>query len=253
MVDASSGLKRCLVVGGSGQLGSAICRALVREDCQVAFTYKGDPERAQALEQELPGSRAYECDLRDFASVRRVVNAAVAELGGLDGMVQAAGVSGDSYYYRSISAADYDRLQPVDQEAFDECMEINARGSFAACQAVAPFLKGAGNIVLLGAIDGIKPVPAPVHFAASQAALKGMTEALAKELGHHNVCINLVALGILQGGLSENLGQELKDAYLTHCCLKRLGTMQEVAELVAFLVLENTYVTGQTLILDGGL
>ena len=82
---------------------------------------------------------------------------------------------------------------------------------------------------------------------------KRQTEALAKELGHHNVCINLVALGILQGGLSENLGQELKDAYLTHCCLKRLGTMQEVAELVAFLVLENTYVTGQTLILDGGL
>jgi 3-oxoacyl-[acyl-carrier protein] reductase len=238
--------KRILVFGGSGKLGSAIRKALTREDCQVAFTYKGDtpPE---------PGSLAFECDLRNFRSVKEVVDRAVHVLGGLDGMVQAAGVSGDSYYYRSISSADYDRLQPVDQESFDECMEINARGSFAACQAVAPFLKGSGNIVLLGAIDGIKPVPAPIHFAASQAALRGLTEALAKELGHHNVCVNLVALGILQGGLSDNLGQQLKDAYLTHCALKRLGTMEEVAELVAFLLLENTYVTGQTLILDGGL
>ena len=198
---------------------------------------------------------ALACDLRDFNQVHQVVEQAAQHLGGLDALISAAGVSGDAYFYQRVSAADYDRLQPADQAAFDECMQINARGIFAACRAAAPFLKasGAGNIVLISAIDGIKPVPAPIHFAASQSALKGMVEALAKELGHHQVCVNLMALGILEGGLSAKLGEDLKIAYLTHCSLKRLGKPEEVAEMVAWLVLENTYLTGQTIVLDGGL
>ena len=240
--------KRCLVLGGSGDLGIAICRALAREDCRVAATHLTRGERVEA-------DFKFVCDLRDFQGVGRSVEAAAEALGGLDAVVQAAGVSGDAYFYRSVSAADYDRLQSVDQAAFDECMEINARGSFAVCRAAAPFLKqsGAGNIILMAAIDGIKPVPSPIHFAASQAAMKGMTESLAKELGHHDICVNLLALGILEGGLSDKLGADLKAAYLTHCSLKRLGTMEEVAEMVAWMVMENTYLTGQAIVLDGGL
>lgn len=239
--------KRCLVLGGSGELGGVICQTLIREDCQVAYTYH---PREVAPASPL----AFACDLRDYDGVERAVQGAAAALGGLDALVQAAGVSGEASFYRSVSAADYDRLQPVDQEAFDECMEINGRGSFAACRAAAPFLKhGGGNILLLASIDGIKPVPSPVHFAASQAAIKGIAESLAKELGHHQVCVNVLAVGILEGGLGSKLGPQLKEAYLTHCALKRFGTMQEVAEMVAWMVTENTYVTGQAIILDGGL
>lgn len=233
--------KRCLVIGGSGYVGSAVCERLRAEDCQVVSTYHTRPH---------PDGLA--CDLRDFDSLEQVVATAVERLGGLDAVIGAAGVSGDDYFYQKVSAADYDRLQPIDRQAFDQVLETNARGNFALCRAAAPYLEG-GNLVLISAIDGIKPVPAASHFAASQAALKGMVESLAKELGHRQTCINLVALGILEGGLSSKLGEELRQAYLTHCSLKRLGKAAEVAEMVAWLVVENTYLTGQTLLLDGGL
>jgi NAD(P)-dependent dehydrogenase (short-subunit alcohol dehydrogenase family) len=102
-------------------------------------------------------------------------------------------------------------------------------------------------------VDGVKPLPSPVHFATSAAALRGMVEAMSKELGNYNIRVNLVAPGILDGGSSAKLGHEMKDAYLKHSALGRFGTMAEIAEVVAWLALENTYVTGQVILLDGGL
>lgn len=238
---------RCLVLGGTGYVGSAICRELREEDCQVAWTT--DPGRL------CDTSEGIICDLRQMSSVRDAVEQAAAQLGGLDAIVVAAGLSGDAFYFQQISSADHDRLGPVTQEQFDELMEANVRGTFAACQAAAPYLKqsASGNIVILAAIDGLKPVPAPVHFAASQSALRGMVESLAKELGHYQICVNLLALGILQGGWADQTGDALRDAYLTHCCLKRFGTAEEVSQMVAWLVVENTYLSGQTVVLDGGL
>lgn len=231
-------------MGGSGYVGSAVRAKLEEEGCRLAWTsHDGQP------------SGAIPCDLRRLDSVREAVASAVEQLGGLDALVQAGGVSGDGFYFQSLSTADRDRLNPVTQEQFDELMETNARGTFALCQAAAPYLKQGrrANIVVLGAIDGLKPVPAPIHFAASQSALRGLVESLAKELGHFDVCVNLLALGILQGGWADSTGQELREAFLTHCSLGRFGTAEEVADMVAWLVVENTYLSGQTIVLDGGL
>jgi NAD(P)-dependent dehydrogenase (short-subunit alcohol dehydrogenase family) len=112
---------------------------------------------------------------------------------------------------------------------------------------------GGGNIVLIGSVDGVKPVPAPVHYAASKGALTGMVAALAKELGEHNIRVNMVAPGILEGGISTVLEDRLMKEYLKHCGLKRLGRPSEVANVVAWLVRHNTYVTGQTVLVDGAL
>lgn len=236
---------RCLVVGGSGYVGTAIRAKLEEEGCRLAWT---------SLDAQ-PAEGAIVCDLRRPDTVRAAVASAVDHLGGLDAVIQAGGVSGDSFYFQSLSSAERDRLEPVTQEQFDQLMETNARGTFTLCQAAAPYLKQGkqSNIVVLGAIDGLKQVPAPVHFAASQSALRGMVESLAKELGHFGVCVNLLALGILQGGWAESTGQELRDAYLTHCSLGRFGTAEEVADMVAWLVVENSYLSGQTIVLDGGL
>ena len=110
-----------------------------------------------------------------------------------------------------------------------------------------------GNVVLLGSIDGVKPAPAPVHYAASKAALAGMIRAMAKELGPRGIRINSVAPGVLEDGLSRTLPEQLRREYLKHCGMKRFGRIDEVASLVTWLAVENTLVTGQTLVLDGAL
>lgn len=102
-------------------------------------------------------------------------------------------------------------------------------------------------------MDGLKPVPSPIHFATSKAALKGMVEAMSKELGNYNIRVNIVAPGILEEGASRVLGPEMKESYLKHSSFKRFGRVEEIAELASWLAIENTYVTGQSILLDGGL
>ena len=99
----------------------------------------------------------------------------------------------------------------------------------------------------------MKSVPAPVHYASGKGALRAMVQALAKELGKQRIRINMVAPGILDGGLARLLSDDLLQEYLKHCSMKRTGSAAEIAEFVAWLATENTYVTGQSIVLDGGL
>src|SRR4051812_29035940 len=134
-------------------------------------------------------------------------------------------------------------------------MTITAAGTFASCQAAAKLMRhnGGGSIVLIGSMDGVKPVPAPVHYAAAKGAMSAMTTSLSKALGGSGIRENCLAPGILDGGIGRLLSDQLRDDYLRHCALKRLGNARDVAEWVAWLVFANTYVTGQTILLDGGL
>jgi 3-oxoacyl-[acyl-carrier protein] reductase len=249
-------IKRCLVLGGSGNVGSAICRTLAERGAQIAFTYHKNENAAAKLAIETQASICLSCDLEDFDSTKKVVDRAAEALGGLDSLIQAAGTSGKDRFWECTSASNYDKLQEIDPAAFDEMMSVNTRGTLAASQAAALWMQknsSGGNILMIRSIDGIKPVPSPIHFAASTGAAKGMMESMAKELGNYNIRVNILALGILEGGASRKLGHEVKEAYLKHCSLSRFGTAQEVAEIAAWISLENTYVTGQVLLLDGGL
>ena len=246
---------RCLVLGGSGAVGSAICRMLAREGSSIAFTYYQNQTAAMELARNCGFSFAMRCDLADYAGVTATVDLAAERLGGLDALIVAAGTSGDDRFWKCASPSNYDKLQQIDQAAFDEMMAVNARGILAACQPAARWMRknGGGNILIIRSIDGIKPVPSPIHFAASTAAVKGMVEAMSKELGNYNIRVNIVALGILEEGASRKLSHEVIDAYLKHCSLQRFGKCTEVAEIVCWLAWENTYMTGQAIILDGGL
>ncbi len=246
---------RVLVLGGSGTVGSATCKILQREGCRIAFTYHRNEDAARKLADGLESPVYLQCDLENFEMVRKTVRHAAEALGGLDALIQAAGTSGDDRFWKCAAPGNYDKLQEIDQAAFDEMMAINTRGTLAACQEAALWLQtnGGGNILMVRSIDGIKPVPSPVHFASSTAAAKGMMEAMSKELGNYNIRVNIIALGILEGGASRKLSREVKDAYLKHCSLGRYGSAEEVAEFVVWMAIRNTYVTGQVIILDGGL
>ncbi len=254
--------RRCLVLGGSGALGAAIVRALRGEGAAVALTYHTREAEARALASEVGEATVLEADLGRAGPAERVVDEAAEALGGLDVLVHAAAVSRTA---AGIAEADAlgQPLSAIDATAWDETLAVNARSAFLAVRRFAARADGehrgddgdggGGEVVLVGSIDGLKPLPAPVHYAASKAALAGMTFAFAKELGPRGFRVNLVAPGILEDGISRGLPDELREEYLRHCGLRRLGRLDEVASVVAWFALRNTYATGQVVTLDGAL
>lgn len=248
----AKGSKRCLVLGGSGAVGGAVVRSLAAKGARVAFTWNTGEAAARDLGAQVPGSLPLRVDLRRIDDLERAVDAAASELSGLDALVQCAGVA---VAMECKGEQSHHRLPGLDEAAFDELLVVNVKSTFFAVRRAAPVLArgGGGNVVLLGSVDGVKPVPSPVHYAASKGALAGMAQALSKELGEVGIKVNLVAPGILEGGLSRALPESLRKEYVKHCGLRRVGRLDEVASVIAWLALENTYVTGRTLLLDGGL
>ena len=244
---------RCLVMGGSGYVGAEVCRTLAARGARVAFTYRTRGDAARELQSELPGSRAFEMDLREADAVRATVSEAAAAWDGLDAVIQCAGTAGDAALYQVEPDGSRERLGRIDDAAWDEMMDVTVRGTFVACRAAVRHMGKGGQIVLVGSMDGVKALPSPQHYAAAKGALRSMVQSLAQELGASNILANMVAPGLLEGGMAKLLGPELIRDYLAHCALQRLGTAREVAEMVAYLALENSYVNGQSILLDGGL
>jgi NAD(P)-dependent dehydrogenase (short-subunit alcohol dehydrogenase family) len=243
---------RCLVLGGSGALGRVVCETVLAQGGRLALTYHSREAVARELQSRWPGVVALPLDLRSLPAVERVVDEAATALGGLDAFVQCAGVAVTTT--RDGRPASHPRMAEIDEAAWDAMLDVNAKSTFFAVRRVVEWMRdGGGNIVLVGSVDGVKPVPAPVHYAASKGTLGGMVAAMAKEVGELRIRVNLVAPGILEDGISKALEDRLMKEYLKHCGMRRLGRLAEIASLVAWLVRHNTYVTGQTILVDGAL
>ncbi len=237
--------KSALVFGGSGTVGRAIVTALAADGAKVAFTYFQNEAAAHALLESVPGSIARRVDLGSAGETTRAMVELRAELGGLSAFVHAATVTS------AAAEPKFESILEAEEAALDRLLAVNVKSAFFACRELARDF--AGNIVLLGSIDGAKSVPAPAAYAASKGALSALARALCKELGPRGVKINVVAPGVLEAGSSRALPESLRAEYLKHCGLRRYGKVEEIAGLVAWLALQNTYITGQTLVVDGAL
>ena len=236
--------KRCLVLGGSGALGQAVCRRLREAGAAVAFTWN-------STEVAIENCLALKADLCDVEAIRRVVNEAGEQLGGLEALVHCAAIWSTDEHCDNSSL---EKIGEVDADGWDHLMAVNVRSAFFACQQALPLLRSSGgNIVLTGSIDSVKSVPSPVHYAASKGALEGMVKSMSKEFGPDKVCANVVAPGVMEAGLSRMLPANLKEDYNQFCALQRPARPPEIASVIAWLALENTYVTGQTWLVDGAL
>lgn len=233
--------RRALVIGGSGHVGAAALRELARAGATGAFTWSRAAERAAALAEELP-FRAHRVDLGDAGALRRLF-ADLERTGELpDVVVHCAVVTGA----RS--------LEQITDAAWDAMQAVNVRSAFAACQELAARpSEAARDVVLTAALDGIHPVPGPASFAASQAARLGLVRALSKELGPRRIRINLVTLGVLDGGLSADLPAEHAAEFRKWAALGRTGTAAEAARAIRWLALENRYMTGAVVPITGGI
>jgi 3-oxoacyl-[acyl-carrier protein] reductase len=235
-----------LVTGGSRGLGRAIATTLSREGARVAITYlKARPE-AEAVLAELqagPGGWAFPVSVTDREGTRALCKAVEADGGQpIDILVNNAG---------------HGQVVPLalmEEEDWDRMMDTHVKGAFLTTQSV---LRGMvrqrrGHVLNVSSLAGVKMMQAPIHYATAKAALRGFTEALAKEVGRYGIQVNCIAPGVLEDGVSANLPPARRDEFIRHCALGRLGTHQEVAEVVAFLVSSrNSYMNGATVVVDG--
>ena len=246
-------MTRVLVFGGSGAVGGEVVRHLAREGAQVAFTYLTGEDRARALAEENPGTIMLPLDLSSVTDIGTTVRSAHEQLGGIDAWVQCAAVGVGNGKPDERGVLCHPEVPEIDEATWDRIHTVNTKATFFAIQHLLPLMRErGGNLVVVGSLDGIKPVPSPVHYAASKGALSAMVQSLAKEIGP-SIRVNLVAPAILEGGMSRELPQVTKDEYLKHSGLRRFGTLAEVAATVTWFALHNTYVTGRSLALDGAL
>jgi len=144
----------------------------------------------------------------------------------------------------------------LEEADWDAVMNTNVKGAYLFSRAVLKSMirSRSGHILNIGTFASERVVEAPIHYAAAKSALRGMTEALAREVGRYGIKVNLIAPGLLDVGLAKMLPRHRIDEYLSQCPLGRLGTAEELAESMVFLVSdENSFMTGAKLVFDGGL
>lgn len=247
--------KVALVTGAAGVLGKAFCRTLALAGADVALIDNSEGALAAAtaeLAAAVPGRRfvAIPCDVRVPAQVRATVAAAKTQLGRIDILVNSAGGS-----LRTPKA-----LQDVSEEHWDLVLDVNLKGSFLMCQAVAPLMQaqGEGRIINIASIAGRLPsVLTGVQYAASKGWVMAITRKLASELGP-NITVNAIAPGAALAGerviaMWDNLTQSEREETLHAIPLGRLSTPEDQADVVLFLASSGSrYITGATIDVNGG-
>jgi len=234
--------KTALVTGGARRIGRAVALALAKVGADVAITYRSSLDEAQDTIQsiEATGRRALaiECDVRSEVSVREAVAAAAGYLGRLDVLVNNAAI------FESVP------LERMTVEQWDEVFETNARGPFlVAREALAHLRATQGSIVNIGSLGGLQAWAGHAHYCASKAALHSLTQTMAKAFAPE-VAVNCVAPGRIE--MDDHSAAEAAH-FAAKTPMRRNGTADDVAQAVLFFAAGTRFITGQVLVVDGGL
>lgn len=240
--------KVALVTGGSRGIGAAIAQRLAEQGASVAFTYLSSEEKAKKIEAGLAANgvkaKAYKSDAGNYAEAEALVGAVLADFGGLDILINNAGITRDNLMLR------------MSEEQWDEVIQTNLKSVFNLTKhALRPMMKNrGGSIINLSSIVGVTGNAGQANYAASKAGIIGFSKSIAKEMGSRNIRCNVIAPGFIETDMTGELDEKTKEAYLTNIPMKRLGKAGEVADVCVFLGSDMSgYISGQVISVCGAL
>jgi len=233
-----------LVTGASQGIGLAIARDLGARGARVALVARQADKIAAAAREIGGGAAAYECDVQDPAAANAVVQRVLEDMGALYGVVNNAGITRDGLLVR-MSQADW-----------NEVLAVNLTGTFNFTRAAAKCMmrQKLGRIVNVTSVIGQMGNAGQANYAASKAGVIGLTKSAARELASRNITVNAVAPGYIETAMTAELPAAARETLVKSIPLQRIGTPEDVARVVAFLLSdEAAYMTGQVLNCDGGM
>ncbi len=240
--------KNVVITGASRGIGKGIVEVFARHGANIAFTYRSSNNKAEELQEQVAVCgckvRSYQSDASDFEQANSMVQKVIEDFGGIDVLVNNAGITKDVLLMR------------MSEEDFDAVMNVNMRSVFNMTKAVLSHMLKAkrGSIINMSSVVGVRGNAGQANYAASKAAINGFTKSIALELGSRNIRCNAIAPGFIETEMTSDLGEDIINKWRSQIPLKRGGSTEDIANTTLFLASDlSTYITGQVINVCGGM
>jgi 3-oxoacyl-[acyl-carrier protein] reductase len=240
--------KTAIITGATRGIGRGIAVEFANQGANVAFTYNSSVDAANALEAELNAlgvkAKGYQSNAAEFDTAQELAKEVLKEFGSIDVLINNAGITKDNLLIRTS------------EEDFDKVIEVNLKSVFNLTKAVIrPMMKQRkGSIINMSSVVGLKGNAGQANYAASKAGIIGFSKSVALELGSRNIRSNVVAPGFIETEMTAKLDEAIVQGWRDSIPLKRGGSPKDIADACVFLASDmSSYITGQTLSVDGGM
>ncbi|MGR3763827.1 3-oxoacyl-[acyl-carrier-protein] reductase [Rossellomorea sp. NS-SX7] len=240
--------KVALVTGASRGIGREIALELAREGAKVVVNYSGSEAKANEVVDEIKSigreAVAIQCNVADSDSVQSMVKETISQFGALDVLVNNAGITKDNLLMR------------MKENEWDDVININLKGVFLCTKAVTRQMmkQRSGRIINISSIVGVSGNPGQANYVAAKSGVIGLTKTAAKELAPRGITVNAIAPGFISTDMTDQLPEDVRNEMLKQIPLSRFGDPKDIAKVVSFIASESSsYMTGQTLHVDGGM
>lgn len=240
--------KIALVTGASRGIGKEVAKQLAAGGAYVFVNYAGNKEAADYVVEEITqaGGKAesYQCNVNNFTAVKEMIDYIVKEQDKIDIIVNNAGITKDNLLLR------------MSESEFNDVLDVNLKGTFNVCKHSLRYMlkKRSGSIVNIASVVGIVGNTGQANYCASKAGIIGFTKSIAREVAAKGIKVNAVAPGFVQTDMTDVLPEKAKSDLVESIPMKRVGTPDDIAKAVCFLVSDNSsYITGQVLEVNGGM